>query len=302
MAAVTPEARIERFKGWLQAKSAPQNTANLKPGSNLLLAATLHGLARRRKGHKLNKIEHMGVKAFEALADSEEELNAYGEICSEAKKAARSRSFAAINVSNAVMELSDDTPLTREKFDEEVRRLGRETVLQPHIRSVTIDQVMPDGSIPESEEYAAASNALGRGLTMFVDPGDKARNAADTTSDEDLPLYVVLAPIMFKCYRKSGERGKDEIYFSWGFGSDGGDKRCAGLRKSGPSRPAPFGTFLTQTPTRSIRGRSKSASQALQFVGRPIIAPRTGETNWSWPCTNWRTWPENSPLTWETMC
>ncbi|KAH8689298.1 hypothetical protein BGW36DRAFT_273885, partial [Talaromyces proteolyticus] len=116
--------------------------------------------------------------------------------------------------------LSDDNPLTREMFNEEVRRLGAETVLQPHIRSIRPDQVMPDGEIPESEEYASASQSLGRGLTMFVDPGESTQDVKNAVS----AAYVELRPKIFKCYRRSGELGKDEVYFTWGFGGDNGEE------------------------------------------------------------------------------
>ncbi|KAF5575903.1 hypothetical protein FPCIR_12907 [Fusarium pseudocircinatum] len=234
MAAVTSEDRINRFKEWLGAKAAPQGAVGLKPGSSLLLASALHGLARRAKGHKLTDIEEKAVKGFETVADSEDELVAIGEICSEAKAAARSSTFAAFNAPNAIMTLSEDVPLTREQFDDQVRMLGRETVEQPHIRAVTIDQVHSDGKIDETAEFASATSALGRGVTMFVDPKanpDPATNSATLT--------VRLQPSIFKCYRRSGELGKDEVYFTWGFGDD--------AKRQTSHRTPEFGSVVTDT-------------------------------------------------------
>lgn len=236
MASTTSQARIDRFQQWLQAKAAPQKTANLKPGSNLLLASSLHGLARRSKGYRLTDIESIGVNVIESLTESEEEMNALGQICSEAKVAARSRSFAAINAPSKVMDLPDESPFTREQFNEQAKELGRETVLQTHIRSVRLDQVMPDGTIPETEEFSTASTTLGRGLTMFVDPGSNACSDPEVASSN---LSVILEPSIFKCYRRSGELGKDEVYFTWGFGDDGNSRNA--------HRTGEFGSVKTGT-------------------------------------------------------
>lgn len=118
MAAITSEARIDRFKEWLQTKTTPQNAAGLKPGSNLLLATALHGLARRSKGHELTEIEKWASEPFAAMTESEEELAALGQICCEAKSAVRSRSFAAFNAPAGIMGLSEDEPVSRDQFNE----------------------------------------------------------------------------------------------------------------------------------------------------------------------------------------
>jgi hypothetical protein len=200
MSATTAKARIDRFKSWLEAKAAPQKTAGLKPGSHRLLSSALHGIARQGKGHELTELENLAVRPFMAMTESEDEIVALGQICSEAKAAARSRSFAAFNAPNAIMTMSDDEPLTREQFNDHVRELGEETVLQPHIRAVSSDQVQPDGTVEPTQEFAAASSALGRGLTMFVDPPSEGVDVNDTGY-----VGVWLKPEVFTCYRKSGE-------------------------------------------------------------------------------------------------
>ncbi|KPA37960.1 hypothetical protein FLAG1_09208 [Fusarium langsethiae] len=98
----------------------------------------------------------------------------------------------------------DDVPLTREQFNDHVRELGEETVLQPHIRAVSSDQVQADGTIASTEAFATASLELGRGATMFVDPPSEEANVADTGY-----VHVWLKPEIFKCYRKSGELVKN---------------------------------------------------------------------------------------------
>ncbi|KAM0353179.1 hypothetical protein ACHAP4_008417 [Fusarium culmorum] len=140
---------------------------------------------------------------------SEEEIVALGQICSEAKAAARSRSFAAFNAPSAIMSMPDDEPLTREQFNDQIRELGEETVLQPHIRAVSSDQVQADGSVIPTEAFATASSALGRGVTMFVDPPSEEADVNDTGY-----VRVWLKPEIFKCHRKSGELTNDEVYFS----------------------------------------------------------------------------------------
>lgn len=197
MAAITSEARIDRFKEWLQAKSTPQTAAGLKPGSSLLLATALHGLARRSKGHELTVIEKWASEPFAAITESEEELNALGQICCEAKSAVRSRSFAAFNAPAGIMGLSEDEPVSRDQFNEQVKEHGVETLQQPHIRAVRADAVGPDGNVPETEEFASAVSSLGRGLTMFMEPESET---ADQTHGNGIYKLELQASI-FKCYR-----------------------------------------------------------------------------------------------------
>ncbi|RGP68836.1 hypothetical protein FSPOR_5042 [Fusarium sporotrichioides] len=234
MATITAEDRIDRFKSWLETKVTPQKTAGLKPGSNLLLASALHGIARRGKGYDLTELEQLASRPFMAMTESDDEIAALGQICSEAKAAARSRSFAAFNAPSGIMSMPDDAPLTREQFNDYVRELGEETVLQPHIRAVSSDQIQADGTIASTEAFATASLELGRGATMFVDPPSEETDVADTGY-----AHVWLKPEIFKCYRKSGEWGNDEIYFSWGWGDD---------QNHGISHKTPeFGSVVTGT-------------------------------------------------------
>ncbi|KAF0640011.1 hypothetical protein NXS19_009536 [Fusarium pseudograminearum] len=121
MATTTAEGRINRFRSWLETKSTPLKTAGRKPGSNLLLASALHGIVHRGKGHDLTELERLATKPFMTMTESEEEIAALGQICSEAKAAARSRSFAAFNAPSAIMSMPDDEPITREKFNDQVR-------------------------------------------------------------------------------------------------------------------------------------------------------------------------------------
>ncbi|EYB29705.1 hypothetical protein FG05_30233 [Fusarium graminearum] len=152
---------INRPTSWLETKSTPLKTAGLKPGSNLLLASALHGIARRGKGHDLTELERLATRPFMTMIESEEEIAALGQICSEAKAAARSRSFAAFNAPSAITSMPDDEPLTKEQFNDQIRELGEETVLQPHIRAVSSDQVQADGSVIPTEAFPTASSALG---------------------------------------------------------------------------------------------------------------------------------------------
>jgi hypothetical protein len=271
MAAITSEARIERFKTWLEAKAAPQRAAGLKPGSNLLLASALHGLARRGKGHSLTDLEQKAVKPFEAMTDSEEELLALGQICSQAKVAARSRSFAAFNAPSGIMNLSEDDPLTREQFDDQVRELGEETVLQPHIRAVAPDQVQSDGQAPQTEEFLAASSSLGRALTMYV--GTESDDVdVDVASRVLLPVNLV--PSIFKCYKRSKELGKDEVYFTWGWGSD------SGYRVS--HRTPEFGSVVQGTVRDFPPGPSLQQGNIAKAIAGTVICWEADHSDSAW--------------------
>lgn len=70
-----------------------------------------------------------------------------------------------------------------------------------------------------TEEYDAASRELRRGVTVFASQNEQAEEPEVETTDPPR-AFIRLYPIKFRCIRKSGEVGKDEVYFTWGFGSD----------------------------------------------------------------------------------
>ncbi|KAE8391572.1 hypothetical protein BDV23DRAFT_193115 [Aspergillus alliaceus] len=130
------------------------------------------------------------------------------------------------------MELSDDTPLTREQFNEEVKRLGPEALLQPHIRTVTRAQMESDGTIPETEEYAAATEALKRGVTMFVGRSDANARVAGKRE-----ATVKIEPRQFICWKESA--GEVASHRTAEFGSV-----STGTRRDFPRNPPLYqGTF-----------------------------------------------------------
>jgi hypothetical protein len=167
----------------------------------------------------------MALKTFDSFTANEEERNAYGQICLEAKALGRSGEFRAANIPRSIMELAVDSPYTMEKLAEDAKQLGEETVLQPHIRAVTPEQIGEKGEVETTKEFTAATDALGRGFTFFIT--SKEQGAQARSPKEDLPpaLWVRIAPRTFDCIKESsGEVGRDEVYFSWGFGSDNQNK------------------------------------------------------------------------------
>lgn len=134
----TPETRVTRLREWVHMKSTPASASILRSGSNILLGAAMHVMARRGNGaSELTEIEKMAVDFFDVMADSEEERDAYSQVCSEAKNLARAGAFAAAKIPNSIMALSDDAPYTTDKFAEYFKQLAEETIAQPHIRAVT---------------------------------------------------------------------------------------------------------------------------------------------------------------------
>jgi hypothetical protein len=111
------------------------------------------------------------------------------------------------------MELADDKPLPQEIFDGQIRQLGPGTVRQPHLRLVQPDQVDNDGKIAETEEFSAATQALGRGVTFFVPPLDEGAEAGKRGGTGGGPVSshsfttVQLIPNHLKTLWKSGEVG-----------------------------------------------------------------------------------------------
>ncbi|KJZ77275.1 hypothetical protein HIM_03596 [Hirsutella minnesotensis 3608] len=215
----TPEARVARFREWVNVRSAPLSASVLSNGSNILLGAAMHGMARRAGGAaELTEIERMSVQFFDAMAQDEAEASQYGEICLEAKALARSGRFVAAKIPLSIMGLPEDVPYTEERFAEDFKELALETLAQPHIRAVTPDQILEDGTVAADEEYDAASTLLRRGVTVFADAQDLDPDAAA----DALPnwAWIRIKPVQFRCVHKSHEVGKDEVYFTWGFGSD----------------------------------------------------------------------------------
>lgn len=76
-------------------------------------------MARRSKGAMgFTPIEQMAVDFFDAIADSDEEKKAFGDVCCEAKALAKSGLFTAADIPQSIMALSEDTPYTRELLTE----------------------------------------------------------------------------------------------------------------------------------------------------------------------------------------
>ncbi|KAK8124329.1 uncharacterized protein PG998_000088 [Apiospora kogelbergensis] len=218
----TSQERIAKFKDWVHTKAAPKNAVPLKEGSNILLAAAFHGLARHSGGAtNLTMYEQLGVDFFKALAGNDDEvLRAYGDICVEAKTLARAGNFLAANTPLSVMGLSNDAPYTTELYTKDFNELGAEATRQPHIRAITPEQIDSEGNLAATSGFTAASTQLGREVTVF------------TLNQEDMELYrsetvrstwysFKCEGVRFTCHRRSGELGKDEVYFTWGFGGDG---------------------------------------------------------------------------------
>ena len=238
------ETRISRFRSWALAKSAPLDTdasASLVPGSRLLFGAAIHAMARRNKGTKeFTMVEQMGLAMFRPYADNEAELAEYGKVCAEAKSLSRSGGFMAANIPPSIMEMPDDLPLTDEFFNEQMMHHAKETLAQPHIRAVNAQDVQADGTVKESEAFAAASAKLKRGVTLFLGEDEgKGQRPQSTKGDEIADIPVKIEPQEFYCGRKSNEMTKDEIYFTWGFGGDNNAKVH--------HKTAEFGSVVTGT-------------------------------------------------------
>lgn len=182
----TPQEHIDFFRDCIHAKAAPKSATILKQGSNILLAAAFHGLARHSKGATdLTVYEKLGVDFLKALAgDDDEVFRGFADVCVEAKTLSRDGNFIAANVPLSVMNLSEDTSYIDELFQRDAEELGKEAVMQPHIRAISSEQIDAEGKIAETPELTAAVKELKRELTVFgLTEGEKRAQLAAPPPD-----------------------------------------------------------------------------------------------------------------------
>ncbi|MDX2394031.1 hypothetical protein NJL88_29005 [Streptomyces sp. DK15] len=117
----------------------------------------------------------------------------------------------------AVNGLDVQTGYTFEGLRADLAELTAEIVAQPNVAIVDVTQTVP-GESKDSEEFLEALAQYGGGVTVLTAPQD-ARSVSGP------PLKVLLKPREFRCDRRSGEVGKDEIYWAMAAGADSYEKK-----------------------------------------------------------------------------
>ncbi|WP_433509581.1 hypothetical protein ACQP2T_37260 [Nonomuraea sp. CA-143628] len=215
---VTTEERLSRLRAQLSgARSSTKRDLRMRlsRGGNTLIGASLHAASRKAKGLELTALEQLLVGAMGTIL-AEEEITEFGRIYHEETSP------------EAVRELFPDTITGRsltegfsvEELVADFPRIGAEVAAQPNASLVRLDELAPDASL-DTEEFVEALATHGGGITVVVGPQDQGARGIDGAD----AIYVKLSFRDFWCLRRSGEAGKDEIYWTSSAGSDNGSTK-----------------------------------------------------------------------------
>ncbi|SCV58782.1 uncharacterized protein FFB14_15826 [Fusarium fujikuroi] len=216
--------RIDRLRSLLQpaASSTTSSRASGHEKSNLLTSIALHALVRTRRGETLTSVEKMMSGLYEAAVDDEAELDAYVEVVISAKKQSRATgSTSPGSLVPSIAALGDDEPYTMEQLKKDFADAFQSRPDRPNCR--IIDPGNPSVMNGDTTAFDEAVAETGRGVTVFwseppaAASGDTAQARVAGPPDSH---HVELRPSSFHCIRRSGEVGKDEIYWSLAAGAD----------------------------------------------------------------------------------
>lgn len=186
----------------------------LSRGGNTLIGAGLHAAARKNNGLELTGLEELLVGVMSSVL-SEDEVSGFGRVYQEETSAAGAAELFPEFLTGRG--LAEGFPVG--ELVAEFPRIGAEIAAQPNANLVRIDADAPDRPL-DSEEFIEALATYGGGITVVVGPQAEERGVSGAES-----AYVKLSYHDFRCIRRSGELGKDEIYWTSSAGSDTGDVR-----------------------------------------------------------------------------
>ncbi|WP_336324036.1 hypothetical protein [Streptomyces lavendofoliae] len=214
---VSTEESLSRLRAQLSgARSGDvrDRQMRLSRGGNALVGASLHAAARKTNGMELTGLEQLLVDVMGSVL-AEEEVAQFGRIYEkEASAPAVSELFPDFL---AGRELTDGFSV--EDLVAEFPRIGAEIAAQPNASLVRLDKLAPDEPL-DSEEFIEALATYGGGITVVMGADDDSPGINWWTR-----LEVGLLFRDFWCRRRSGEVGKDEIYWTSSAGSDAGAKK-----------------------------------------------------------------------------
>ncbi|MEV6024841.1 hypothetical protein [Streptomyces sp. NPDC052036] len=206
---------MEGFQG-ARAGSRAARRLGLSRGQNLLIGAALHAAARLDKGLEPTELEAQLLGMLRAGADDDAEVASWGRLFAEQRSARGGvKVFPA-----AINQLDVNTGYSTEDLRTDLAEVTAEIVAQPNVEIVDVTQTTP-GESTDSEEFLKALAEYGGGVTVLTTPEERQMRAAVPV----LPVKVVLQPSWFRCERRSGELGHDEIYWALSAGADSNAKK-----------------------------------------------------------------------------
>ncbi|MFC5055832.1 hypothetical protein [Saccharothrix xinjiangensis] len=196
------------------------------------MGALLHGADRRARGLEPTDLEQRLLDLAEAYLPGDE-LVAFGGVYRDAV------TRGPVDVlPEAVTGLPVETGYGLADLLDALPAIGEHALAQPNVRVVDVTAL--DGDAPiDDEEFAAALVEYGRGTTILTAPGPQATDVG--------PASAPLRLHSFHCDRKSGEVGRDEIYWALAAGSDGRAKTSGKTREYGSTSTSTWHTFDANT-------------------------------------------------------
>ncbi|NUK72811.1 hypothetical protein HRW23_32570 [Streptomyces lunaelactis] len=205
---------LEGFQG-ARAGSRAARRLGLSRGQNLLIGAALHAAARLEQGLEPTELEELLLQMLRAGADDDAEVASWGRLFAEQRSVRGGvKVFPA-----AINGLDVKTGYRMEDLRADLAEVTPEIVAQPNVEIIDVTRTTP-GESTDSEEFLEALAEYGGGVTVLT--ASQERMAKPVPA---LPLKVHLAPSWFRCDRRSGELGKDEIYWAMSAGADSNAKK-----------------------------------------------------------------------------
>lgn len=216
----TRQDRLERLRRQLGETRAEDDVdarrMRLNRSANLLVGVALRAASRNGDGPGLSDLERRLVESLARIAP-DEEIADFGKVYAE-----MSRSTSQDVFPEQLTSLAPDASYGWEELMRDLPALGVDIAAQPNIRVIDVTEAGSEGVV-DSEEHLAAMKEYGGGATLLTAP--EQPDSEEARSGD--PLWVRLEMYGFKCLKESGDGAfntADEIYWTVGDGSDGGDK------------------------------------------------------------------------------
>ncbi|WP_330317438.1 hypothetical protein OG301_17875 [Streptomyces platensis] len=266
---VSRSERLERLQAQLQGRPVGRRTPRAAPApeTGLLYGVMLRGAARLDAGLELTGLEEEMVSFLRVLL-SEEEICEFGRAYR--KEGAASRMFPSALTSR---DLADGYAF--EDLVADLPGMRGQVMAQPNMSLLDLDRLPEDGSL-DSPEFVKALGDYGHGFTM-VTASDHRPDAARASAPERVDVELKY----FKCYRQSGEWGRDEIYWALSAASDTGVKQTSVTREYGGISSGDFQDFDA--------GTMLFTGQVQEFLTAKIIMWEADHSPGAWQAEMRRT-------------
>ncbi|MCZ4124155.1 hypothetical protein [Streptomyces sp. H39-S7] len=212
---------VQGFQG-ARAESRTARRRGLSRGQNLLLGAALHAAARLEQGLEATELEKSLLEILRVAADDDTEIAAWGQVFADQRA---TRGGTGI-FPDAINGLDVKSGYDFADLRADLIRVTPEIVAQPNVEIVEVNGLELDGP-KDSDEFLEAMGRYGTGVSVFT--GRPSEPAATDTGEAGAtpaaaalpaPLKLTLRPSRFECEKRSGELGRDEIYWAMTVGTD----------------------------------------------------------------------------------